>query len=337
MKVRFFLLASLVLGLTVLSVTGQTRPRPKAAAVQTPPSLMASLPESDGVAQVKLRRLLNEVLPQVLATNPSKLAEINADLDRFKTRTGLDPRSFEQLALGVKYSYPSPGSTKVQTVALANGTFSSGAMVAAGRIASDGKYREEKYQGKTIYIFTIDENIKVLGVFDFTVKEIAAVPLDANTLALADPSSIRNVIDVSSGRQRRNEELIALANRDPNAVIGFGSNLSEQLLKNLDVGNAAIAQDLSAVRQVYGSVGTTPKDVDVFLAARTVDANSARNLGDTLEGLKQLGAFFVGRLSGARGVLAKSALTNLKVSTQANELQIRTAVAQADIAPLVGN
>ena len=298
---------------------------------------MSSLPESDGVAQVKLRRLLNEVLPQMLATNPSKLAEINADLDRFKTRTGLDPRSFEQLALGVKYLYPSPGITKVQTVALATGTFSSGAMVAAGRIATDGKYAEEKYHGKTIYIFTVDENISVLGMFDFSVKEIAVVPLDANTLALADPDIIRSVIDVSSNRQRRNTDLIALANRDPNAVIGFGSNISEQLIKNIDIGNAPIAQDLSALRQAYGSVATSPKDVDVFLAARTVDAASARNLGDTLEGLKQFGAFFVGRLTGAKGVLAKSALTNLKISTQANELHVRTAVAQADIAPFLGN
>jgi hypothetical protein len=298
---------------------------------------MASLPQSDGVAQVQLRRLLNEVLPQVLANNPVKLAEINADLERFKTRTGLDARSFEQLALGVKYSYPSPGITKLQTVALANGTFSSGAMVAAGRVASNGKYREEKYQGKTIYIFTLDENIRVLGVFDFSVKELAVVPLDANTLALADPGSIRSVIDVGRGRQRGNDELIALASRDPNAVIGFGSNLSKQLLQNLDLGNVAMEQELSAVRQVYGSVGTTPKDVDMFLAARTVDAASARDLGETLEGLKMIGSAFVGRLSGARGVLAKSALTNLKISTQANELHIRTAVAQADIGPLVGN
>ena len=335
MKVRFLVLASVVLSFATLHVDGQTRP--KAASTQTPPSLLASLPQSDGVAQVRLRRLLNETLPQVLANNPTKLAEINADLDRFKTRTGLDPRSFEQLAVGVKYSYPSPGVTKVQTVALANGTFSSGAMVAAGRVASNGKYREEKYQGKTIYVFTIDENINVFGVLNFSVKEIAVVPLDANTLAIADPSAIRSVIDVGRGRQRRNEELIALATRDPNAVIGFGSNLSQQLIQNLDVGNVSVAQDLSALRQAYGSVGTTSKDVEVFLGARTVDAASARTLGDTIEGLKQFGAFFVGRLSGARGVLAKSALTNLKISTQANELQIRTAVAQADIAPFVGN
>ena len=336
MKVRFLLLASIVFSLATVNVYGQTRP--KTAVTQAKPSLMASLPASDGVAQVQLRSLLNEVLPQVLATNPSKLAEINADLDRFRTRTGLDPRSFEQIALGVKYTYPSPGVTKVQTVALATGTFSSAAMVAAGRVASDGKYREEKYQGKTIYIFTVDENVSILGMFDFSVKEIAVAPLDANTLALADPANIHSVIDRSRGRDKvLNTELIALATSDPNAVIGFGSNISDQLLKNLDIGNAPIAQDLSALRQVYGSVDTTPKDVDVFLAARTVDAPSAQNLADTLAGLKQFGAFFVGRLTGAKGVLAKSALTNLKISTQANELHVRTAVAQSDIAPFLGN
>ena len=336
MKVRFFILAIVMLALaTGLQVSAQTRQR--ATAAQATPGLMTSLPESDAVAQVKIRRLLNEVLPQLLASNPSKLSEVNADIDRFKTRTGLDPRTFEDLALGVRYTYPAAGITKLQTVALANGTFSSGAMVAAGRIAANGKYREEKYQGKTIYIFTIDETVKLFGVFDFAIREIAASPLDSNTLALGDATSIRTVIDVTRGRKRGNAELIALASRDPNAIIGFGSNITPTLLNNLDVGNASIMADLSTLRQVYGSVGTTPKDIDLFLGARTVNADAARNLGDTLEGLKQFGALFVNRLTGARGVLAKSALANLKITTQANELQIRTAVAQSEIAPFVGN
>jgi hypothetical protein len=335
-KVRFFSFAIVMLALaTGLQVSAQTRQR--ATAAQATPGLMTSLPESDAVAQVKIRRLLNEVLPQLLASNPSKLSEVNADIDRFKTRTGLDPRTFEDLALGVRYTYPAEGITKLRTVALANGTFSSGAMVAAGRIAANGKYREEKYQGKTIYIFTIDETVKLFGVLDFAIREIAASPLDSNTLALGDATSIRTVIDVSRGRKRGNAELIALASRDPNAIIGFGSNISPTLLNNLDVGNASIMADLSTLRQVYGSVGTTPKDIDLFLAARTVNADAARNLGDTLEGLKQFGALFVNRLTGARGVLAKSALANLKITTQANELQIRTAVAQSEIAPFVGN
>ena len=113
--------------------------------------------------------------------------------------------------------------------------------------------------------------------------------------------------------------------------------MSEQLVRNIDIGNAPIAADLAKLRQVFGSVSTTDRDLQLFIGARAVNAEAAKSLGDTLEGLKQFGALLVGRLSGARGVLAKSALTNLTIVTENNELQIQTAVPQADVGPLMGN
>ena len=298
---------------------------------------MASLPESDAVAQIKLKQLLNEAMPRILANSPGRLSEVNASIESFKNRTGLDARMFQQIALGIRFTFPSEGTTKLETVALANGAFSSAAMVAAGRVASNGKYREEKYRDKTIYVFTLDETIRVLGVFDFKITELAAAPLDDNTLALGNLAAVRGVLDAARSRKRANPELITLASRDPNAIIGFGANMSEQLVGNLDIGNAPIAADLKTLRQVYGSVGTTERDLQLFLGARAVNATAAKSLGDTLEGLKQFGALLVGRLTGAKGVLAKSALSNLQIVTDANELQIRTSVAQAEIGPLLGN
>ena len=334
MKRTLLTLAIVVLSVFAAQVAAQTRTRNNAPATG---GLMASLPESDAVAQIKLRQLLSEALPRIMGDNSVRLAEVNASIETFKNRTGLDPRMFEQLAVGLRFSHPAAGVTKVQTVALANGTFNPAAMVAAGRVASNGGYREEKYQGKTIYIFKLEENIRMVGLFNFRIDELAAAPLDANVLALGDPAGVRAAIDAGRSRKRANAELIALASRDPNAVIGFGGNVTEQLITNLDIGNAPIAADLSKLRQVYGSVGTSEKDLELFLAARAVNAEAAKSLGDTLEGLKQFGALLVGRLSGARGVLAKSALANLQIVTQANELQIRTAVPQADIGPLMGN
>jgi hypothetical protein len=333
-KTRLLTAAIILIALFQLEATAQTRGRNNAPQV---PTLMSSLPQSDAVAQVKVKQLLSEAMPRILAGNPAKLSEVNASIDRFKDRTGLDPRMFQQVALGVRFTYPSEGVTKVQTVALAEGTFSAAAMMAAGRVASNGKYREEKYQDKTIYIFTLDENLKLLGLFDIKVGELAAAPLNTNTLALGDPVAVRSAIDASRSRKQPNAELIALANRDPNAVIGFGSNLNERLIANLDIGNAPIATDLRTLRQAYGSVSTTETDLQLFLAARAVNAEAAKNLSDTIEALTQFGAFFVGRLSGAKGVLAKSALSNLKINTAANELQIRTSVAQAEVGPLLGN
>ena len=334
MKRKILNLAVIAIALCSSQVlSAQTRARNAAAA---PVGLLSSLPESDAVAQVKLRQLLNEALPRVFASNPARLSEINTNIEAFKTRTGLDPRLFEQVAVGARFSYPTEGVTKAQTVALANGAFTPAAIIAAGKIAATGTYREEKYQGKTIYIFKVDQGVRLLGFFDFRINEVAAAPLDANVLALGDAAGVRAAIDAARSRKRPNAELIALASRDPNAVVGFGVNVNEQLIKNLEI-NAPIATDLAALRQVFGSIGTSEKDLQLFLAARAASPEAAKSLGDTLEGLQQLGVLFVGRMTGAKGVLAKSALTNMKIVTAANELQIRTAVPPEDIGPLMGN
>ncbi|MGI8897136.1 MAG: hypothetical protein ACR2IB_01960 [Pyrinomonadaceae bacterium] len=336
MKIRIlsclFVVNLLLAGLSSAGFA-QTRRGVAATARQ---SLLAKLPTSDAVAQVNVKRVLSEALPKLLAGNAAKLAEVNSQIEQFKSRTSLDLRSFDELALGMRYSYPSAGITKIDTVAVARGTFNTGAIVVAGRVAANGKYREEKYLGKTIYIFTLDQQVKLLGLLDLKIKELAVTPLDANTLALGEAGRVRNTIAASKGKRFVNAELIALATLDPNAIVGFGGNVSAELLQNLRIGNEAIARDLAAVQQAYGSLAMTDKDLELLVAARTVDAGSARGLGDTLESLKQLGPLFINRLSGMKGVLARSALANLKITTQGNELKIRTTVAQSDVGPLVG-
>jgi hypothetical protein len=208
-------------------------------------------------------------------------------------------------------------------------------MVAAGRLAANGKYVEQKYQGKTIYVFSLDRQIRLFGLWDMKVRDLAVAALDGNTLALGDLDAVHGVIDANKTRKRPNAELIALASRDPNAILGFGGNISPTLLENLSLSNDSIARELTAVRQVYGTLGMTSTDLELMLAARTVDTYSAKNLGDTVEGLKQFGALFINRLSPVKGRLARSALNNLKITTVGNELQIRTAVAQSQVSPLM--
>jgi hypothetical protein len=288
------------------------------------------------VALVNVNRVFDEALPKLMADSPAKVAEINEELARFKTQTGLDPRSFQQIALGLSYTYPSAGITKINTVALASGTFNAAAMVAAGRLAANGKYAEQKYQGKTIYLFTLDRQLKLLGLWNLKISDLAVTSVNGNTLALGSLESVQGVIDANRTRKHANPQLIELASREPNAIMGFGGNISEALMQNLRTTNDSWARELTAVRQVYGSLGMTSTDLELMVAARTVDPASARNLSDTVEGLTQLGSFFLGRLSPARETLARSALKNLKVTTVGNELQIRTAVAQAQVAPLMG-
>ena len=313
------------------SSNAQTR-RPSRATA----GLMGSLPAADAVATIKLRRVLDEALPKLLAGNPTKLAETMAHVESIKTRTGIDLRSFEEMAVAIRYTFPSEGVTKFRSVALANGKFNAGALVAAGRLAANGKFQEQQYHGKTIYLFSLDEQIKIFGLLDLKFSELAVCPLDGNTLALGNLESVREAIDVKRGSVRTNAELIALATRDPNAIAGFGGNMTQELRTNLSMTNDTLLKDLTAVRQLYGSVGLTERDLELAIAARTVDEPSARNLGNTVEALKQFGGLFIGRLPAAKASLAKSALNSLKVTTLGNELQIRTAVPQAEIGPIVG-
>lgn len=325
---------ALVFSLGVSAISFAQRSR-TTSATRLASTLLSFLPPSDAVALINVNRVLDEALPRLLAENPAKLADVTAELARFKTQTGLDPRSFDQIALGLSYQYPREGITKISTAVLARGTFNAGAMVAAGRLAANGKYVEQKYQGKTIYVFRLDRQIRLFGLWDLKVGELAVAALDGNTLALGDLDAVHGVIDANKTRKHANAELIAFASRDPNAILGFGGNVSAKLLENLSLSNDSVARELTAVRQVYGTLGMTNTDLELMLAARTVDAYSAKNLGDTVEGLKQFGALFINRLSGAKGTLARTALDNLKITTVGNELQIRTAVAQSQVAPLM--
>ena len=74
-----------------------------------------------------------------------------------------------------------------------DGTFNAGAIVAAGRLAANGKYAEQKYQGKTIYVFTLDRQVKLLGLWDIRVGDLAVTSLDGNTLALGDLEASRKL------------------------------------------------------------------------------------------------------------------------------------------------
>ena len=328
----FSIAVTLVLAALTFAFNGRSQTR--SPRTSPPAAALSYLPASDAIMLIDVRRLLNETMPQILAGDKVKLAQANAEIDKFKLRTGIDPRSFDRVVLGVRYTYPTANTTKLETVAIAHGKFDAKALAAAARIAASGKYREEKYRGATIMIISIKDQMKVLGLWNMRVNELAICALDANTLAMGNLPSVRAAIEAGK-KGRANGELIALASRDPKAVVGFGANLPRELMANLNVGNDTIAKDANSIRQAYGSIGTTDTDVSLSLVARTDNAESAKNLSDTITGLKQLGAILIVRMAAPRKALAQSALDNLKITTRGNELEIKTQVAAANLASVI--
>ena len=313
--------------------SGSTQRKPATIPAQ-PAGAFSYLPASDGIASIDVRRLMNETVPRILAGDPAKLAQANADIDKFKTRTGIDLRAFDRVVLGMRYTYPSPKVTKLETVVIARGTFDPKALVAAGRGAAGGNYREEKYRGATIMIITINDQMKLFGVWDIRINDLAVCALDTHSLAIGTLANVKAAIEAGP-RGRVSADLASLATRDSKAVIGLGANVPAELMASLNVGNDTIAKDANSIRQVYGSIGSTESDVSLMLTARTDSAEAAKNLNDTVTGLKQLSGLFIGRMAPARKALAQSALDNLTITTRGTELEIRTQVAAANLASVI--
>ena len=339
---RNFTVGLLTIVLSVSSVAvsrsahGQTR-RSASAAPETAPApqradKIVPLPASDAVMFVDMRRLLTEAVPRALEGEPAKLAEVQADLDQFKLRTGIDPRSFDRVALGVRYTNTPSGATKLDhVVAVANGTFNAGSIVALGRIAAGGRYQETKHGGKTVHTFSLNDRIKLLGMF-VRISDLSMSVIDANTLVIGEPAGVRAAIDASAGRGRVSAEMLTLAQRNPNAVVGFGSMMPRTLLGKLDgFGSDEVSKNVSAIRQFYGSLGSTATGFDMFVALRTSTPAEAKRLNDTAAALKPIAAFAASQMSGARGRLAQRTLDSLQINMQGNEVLIKLDVAQSDV------
>lgn len=157
------------------------------------------LPASDVIAVVNVKRMLTETMPSVLGSDPAKLAQANAEVDKFKTKTGVDLRSFDRVVVGLRYAYPSAKSTKLEMVAIAHGTFNAKGLAAAARLAANGKFRDEKYRGANIVVINVNDQMKVLGLFNMQVNELAICALDDNSLALGTPANVHAAIDAGTG------------------------------------------------------------------------------------------------------------------------------------------
>ncbi|MDQ1557009.1 MAG: hypothetical protein QOD32_69 [Pyrinomonadaceae bacterium] len=339
MKKYFYVLtlAFAVASAAATPLHGQTRARagraasPAAARAQATSAaagLLASLPTSDAVMSVDVRRLLSDALPRAYNNNPAELARINSEIDKFKADTGLDARQMERLVVGVSYKQTPAGKTLVETVAIARGNFRNASFAPANRTA-----QEQKYAGKTIQVFSVDKQVKLVGLFNLRVTDLAVAMLDANTVAVGKLERVQAAIDAQAGRGRVAPEITALATRDANALIGAGGNIPASLTQNLDMGN--ISRSIAAVRQFYSTLGTTANGFNMLTALRTDSASAAQSLSSMIAGLKQLAPFALGQMPAARQRPLRNLVENTKVNTEGNEVLITLELAQVDVAALI--
>lgn len=309
--------------------------------------LAAILPASDAVVSFDAKRFMSDALPQILSGNQTMLSEILAYVDEVKANTGIDLRQFEQVAVGVTAKQITAKEYDFEPVILARGQINSGALLAAAKLASKGKYREEKVGGKSVFIFAAKEiaaankpqnaNGKNAQMIDKVIsklsQEIAVSAFDPNTLAFGTAARVRQTIEAKT---RVGTDIANLLNRKQNPVMSFAAKVPGGMSRFLPLDNDELGKNIDAIQYVYGSMDVLGDNTALELTAKTQNAAQAQELFETLEGLQMLGKVFLGSAKGADKQVYGRMIENAKFTQTANEVKLDLQVAQNDINILIG-
>jgi hypothetical protein len=333
---RIFFAPAIVLTLAALVSTAGAQTRATGRATQTSGGTRVSvpLPASDAVLTADLKRILTEAAPQALASDAQRLAQLNADVEQFKQRTGIDAREFDTLAVGARLTRLPSGAAKVgSVVAVARGTFDSNALVSRTRAAAGGRLTEQTYGGKTLYVIAINDSVKLFGLLKTHVSDLAICVIDQYTLLVGEPAAVRAAVDAAAGRGRVDQALLNQAQTNGN-LVAFAGNVPPGTFAGMDTGLPNVDRALANIRGFYGTINSTPAGLQTAMALRAANETDAKQLYLTLDALRQVAPGLIS-MAGEKARFAQSAINNLKITTRTNEVQLRLDVPQADIAAML--
>lgn len=344
MKSKLF--AIFTLSILVLNMSASAIADTKSRQTVNTAALVALLPASDGVVVADVKRFLGSALPQMLSGNQPMLAEVNKAIDDAKAKTGIDVRQFDAVAVGVTATKVAEKKYDTDVVAIARGTVNAGAVLAAAKLAANGKYREEKVGERTVYIFeakqiatqnapqttgnTAGAVKKVLGGLS---KEMAAVALDGGTIAFGD---VEKVKETAAGSSKVDAEITGLLSKTATPVANFAARVPAGMSAFLPLDNDELGKNIDSIKFLYGSMDVSGTATTLNATARTLQADQAVGLKDTLDGLQMLGKVFLGSSTAADKKVYARLVDNVKFTAKGNEVSMDLAIAQTDIDFLVG-
>jgi hypothetical protein len=336
----FFLLSVLMLNSAVFAA-GDVKSR----RVVDTAGIVALLPASDAVAVIDVNRFLNSALPQMLSGNQSILAEVNKSIDDAKTRTGIDFRQFEYVAAGVTATKVGEKKYEFDTVMVARGRVNTGALIAAAKLAANGKYREEKVGERSVSIFEpaeiVQQNLpqgqaKKVGMLSKLFggkREVAVTSIDGNTLIFGSVEKVRLAL---SGTSRVGADISGLLSRTTAPVMSFAGKVPDGMSVFLPLENDELGKQVDAIRYLYGSMDVNATATILNATARTTQPADATGLKDTLEGLQMLGKALLSSAKGADKQVYARLVDNVKFAARGNEVSMDLSIAQSDMNQLVG-
>jgi hypothetical protein len=326
----------------IITASAQKRITRNVKPVEPVITLANSLPASDAVLNIDMKRMFEVALPQILTSKPTEFAKMNTKIDEIRSRTGIDVRLFEKVAVGLAVKQNGK-KTEVEPLVLAQGKFSSNALIALAKVAAKGKYREEKIGDKTIYVFNakeiIEENApkakasmfdKVLAMFS---SEMAVTSFNDNTLTLG---SLVRVKEMFEGKSKVDAAVLALVNKKSNAIASFAASTPSGMSQFIDLDNDELGGILASIRTLNGSLDMGDGLAMLAISAKTVNAEQAAAMEDTLVGLQMVGKSLLGGMKSDKKQILGKMIDKVEIKRNINIVNLGLQIPQSDIDVLIG-
>ncbi len=347
MKTRFIAFAAAACLLLNFVAFANVDTRKQRAKKRQITRLVSLLPASDGVAVIDSKRFFNDAMPQVLSANQPILGEITTKLTEIENRTGISLRKFDNVVVGVAMKEVKPKEVDFDTVAIASGDINAGALISIAKLASKGNYREEKINGRTVFVFTAKDVMQKTSqttkskttdmmnkALDGLTKEIAVSTLDNNTLVLG---SFKRVTETLEANTRVSSDLTTMLAQRAGSVMGFAIKTPNGTSKFLPLDNDELGKNVDSIRYLSGSVDVAAVGTSLQLTAQTVKPEQAEGLKSTLEGLQILGGAVLGGSKRTDQRVYARMIKAAKFGVRANEVTLDLLVPQADIDILIAD
>ncbi len=315
------------------------------AKVQTS-QLVAMLPASDGVVTVNTSRMMNEALPRILASNQPMLADVMSKIESMQAKTGIDLKSFDHVAIGVNAKQISAKDYEVEPVIIARGTATTDSIIMAAKKAAEGKYREERFENKVLYIFSVKEIADAKATADQkakagtwygkitngAMKEVALSVLNANTVAFGTPSRVRETIEAKS---KVGADVLELLGKKEVAVMNMAMKVPAGMGQFLPLDGDDLGKSIESIKFLYGRMDVTGEAATMNMSARTAQAKDAQSLFETLEGLKAVGGMLLGNSKRPDQQLYARLINYASISRNGADIALDIRIPQSDIDALV--
>ena len=301
--------------------------------------LVTKLPASDAVAVIDARRFFDEALPRLLASQAGLLGKINGHLAEFQTKTGIDARKFDRMAIGANIKKEAVKDFDVDFVILARGSMNAGSLIAGAKLASNAGYREEKLAGRTVYIFTpktiADKNASgsAATVAEKVPAELAVTAYDATTLAIGSPSRVRDTLEAKAGVA---PEITSLLTQRANPVVAFAARMPEGVRNLLPMDNDELGKNIDSIKYLHGWADIGVGNASMSLTAKTATPENAQGLYDTVGFLQNLGKGLLGNSKKPENAVYAKLIESAKLTKTGADVSLDLTIAQSDIDMLLG-